>query len=154
MRVLALGGAGRICREAVIDLVAFSDFERITIADSNIRQGRWLVEALGDARVDFAPIDIRDRATAVSQMRGYKVVMDGTTIRLNGLSTACIAQAGCHGINLNGFGEEYQLIAAGKVPGAGVIMPEFAFDPQDVFRALEKREIFIHEDVTLLDNIE
>ncbi len=39
-------------------------------------------------------------------MRGYDVVMDGTTIALNGLSTACIADAGCHGINLNGFGQE------------------------------------------------
>jgi hypothetical protein len=47
-----------------------------------------------------------------------------------------------------------QLIAAGKVPGAGVIMPEFAFDPQDVFQALEKREIFIHEDITPVDTIE
>ena len=32
--------------------------------------------------------------------------MDGTTIALNGISTACIAEAGCHGVNLNGFGEE------------------------------------------------
>jgi saccharopine dehydrogenase-like NADP-dependent oxidoreductase len=39
-------------------------------------------------------------------MRGYDVVIDGTTIALNGVSTACIAEAGCHGINLNGFGEE------------------------------------------------
>ena len=39
-------------------------------------------------------------------MKGYDIVMDGTTIKLNGLSTRCIAEAGCHGVNLNGFGEE------------------------------------------------
>ena len=39
-------------------------------------------------------------------MIGYDIVMDGTTIKLNGLSTRCIAEAGCHGVNLNGFGEE------------------------------------------------
>lgn len=39
-------------------------------------------------------------------LSGYDVVLDGTTIHLNGLSTACIAEAGCHDINLNGFGEE------------------------------------------------
>jgi saccharopine dehydrogenase-like NADP-dependent oxidoreductase len=59
-------------------------------------------------------------------MRGCDVVMDGTTIALNGLSTACIAAAGCHGINLNGFGEEDAsdpvFRARGKacVPGFGM----------------------------------
>ena len=42
----------------------------------------------------------------VAKMKGYDIVMDGTTIKLNGLSTRCIAEAGCHGVNLNGFGEE------------------------------------------------
>jgi saccharopine dehydrogenase-like NADP-dependent oxidoreductase len=50
--------------------------------------------------------DVRKHDETVARMRGYDVVMDGTTIALNGLSTACIAEAGCHGINLNGFGEE------------------------------------------------
>ena len=40
--------------------------------------------------------------------------MNGTTITLNGLSTACIAEAACHGINLNGFGEEYRYDAIFK----------------------------------------
>ena len=52
--------------------------------------------------------------------------MDGTTIALNGRSTGCIAEAGCHGINLNGFGEEDAsdpvLRARGRagVPGFGM----------------------------------
>ena len=33
MKVFCLGGAGRICREAIHDLVQFSDFEQITVAD-------------------------------------------------------------------------------------------------------------------------
>jgi len=42
MRALCLGGAGRICRESVLDLVRFSDFERITVADVNESEGRSL----------------------------------------------------------------------------------------------------------------
>jgi saccharopine dehydrogenase-like NADP-dependent oxidoreductase len=59
-------------------------------------------------------------------MHQYDIVMDGTTLSLNDRSTACIAQAGCHGINLNGFGEEYkydgQFKGHGKthVPGFGM----------------------------------
>jgi len=106
MKILCLGGAGRICREAVLDLVQFSDCTRITIADFNEAEGRAVVASLNDPRVDFVRIDVRDHNAAVEAMRGYDVVMDGTTIALNGRSTACIAAAGCHAINLNGFGEE------------------------------------------------
>jgi saccharopine dehydrogenase-like NADP-dependent oxidoreductase len=59
-------------------------------------------------------------------MRQYDIVMDGTTLSLNDRSTSCIAQAGCHGINLNGFGEEYKYHRQFKdhekthVPGFGM----------------------------------
>jgi len=106
MKVFCLGGAGRICREAVLDLVQFSDFEKITVADFNEAEGLNVVRWLNDRRVDFIRVDVNDHDQTVAQMRGYDIVMDGTTIALNGVSTACIAEAGCHGINLNGFGEE------------------------------------------------
>lgn len=106
MKIACLGGAGRICREAVLDLVRFSDAKRITVADVDERAGREIAAWLDDPRVDFLVVDVRNHAEAVNALRGYDVAMDGTTIALNGLSTACIAAAGCHAINLNGFGEE------------------------------------------------
>jgi len=126
MKAFCLGGAGRICREAILDLVEFSKFQRITVADANEEEGRKVVAWLDDPRVDFAKVEVRDHAPTVGLMRGYDVVMDGTTIALNGLSTACIAEAGCHGINLNGFGEEDAshpvFLERGKtcVPGFGM----------------------------------
>jgi len=126
MKVLCLGGAGKICREAAYDLVEFSDFEKITIGDYNGKAGREVVQGLNDPRVDFKKIDVNNKKETVKLMRQYDIVMDGTTISLNDRSTACIAQAGCHGINLNGFGEEYkydrQFKDRGKthVPGFGM----------------------------------
>ncbi|MGD0984409.1 MAG: saccharopine dehydrogenase C-terminal domain-containing protein [Acidimicrobiales bacterium] len=126
MKIFCLGGAGRICREAVLDLVDFSDFERITVGDSDEAEGSRVVSWLSDPRVDFVRTDVRDRDKTIEQMHGYDVVMDGTTIALNGLSTACIAEAGCHGINLNGFGEEdvsrpvFEAYARTCVPGFGM----------------------------------
>jgi lysine 6-dehydrogenase len=107
MKAFCLGGAGRICREAALDLVEHSEFDRITIGDIDVSAARDVAEWLADPRVDFVETDLTDHARTVCQLSGYDVVLDGTTIRLNGLSTACIAEAGCHGINLNGFGEEY-----------------------------------------------
>ena len=143
MKVLCLGGAGKICREATLDLVQFSDFEEITIGDYDENAGREVVKWLNDPRVNFKKVDIKDRAAAVGIMKGYDIVMDGTTITLNGLSTACIAEAGCHGINLNGFGEEYQfdplfkqhgrthVPGFGMTPGTTDMMAKYAIDRLD-----------------------
>jgi hypothetical protein len=32
----------------------------------------------------------------------------------------------------------------------GVVIPEFAFDPSEVFKELKKRQIFIHEKINVL----
>ncbi len=108
MRVFCLGGAGRIGREAVLDLVEYSNFDEITIGDFNEEVGKKLVYKLDDQRVNFMKVNVMDHDETVKQMKGYDIVMDATTIALNGYSTACIAEAGCHGINLNGFGAENQ----------------------------------------------
>jgi len=126
MRVLCLGGAGKICREAACDLLEFSNVQRVTIGDYNEKAGEEVMEWLNDPRVDFRKVDVRHKKGTVELMRQYDIVMDGTTISLNDQSTACIAEAGCHGINLNGFGEEYQYDAWFKkngkthVPGFGM----------------------------------
>jgi saccharopine dehydrogenase-like NADP-dependent oxidoreductase len=85
-----------------------------------------VVQWLNDPRIDFTKVDVNHKRETVKLMRRYDIVMDGTTLSLNDRSTACIAQAGCHGINLNGFGEEYkydgQFKEHGKthVPGFGM----------------------------------
>jgi lysine 6-dehydrogenase len=43
-----------------------------------------------------------------------------------------------------------QMIASGRVKVSGVVIPELAFDPSEVFKELEKRQIFIHEKINLL----
>ncbi|WP_019122970.1 saccharopine dehydrogenase family protein [Brevibacillus massiliensis] len=128
MKVFCLGGAGSICREAVLDLVQHSRFERITIGDFNEEEGMKVVQWLNDPRVDFVKVDVKDHEATVSRMRGYDIVMDGTTITLNGLSTACIAEAGCHGVNLNGFGEEWAADEVFKRNGK-TCLPGFGMTP-------------------------
>ncbi len=127
MRILCLGAAGKISRESVNDLVEFSDFDKITVADCNEKEGCKVVEWLNDPRVDFQRVDfLHDRDAAVKLMREYDIVMDGTPISLNDRSTSCIADAGVHGINLNGCGAEWafdrQFKEHGKTCVAGMGM--------------------------------
>jgi len=143
MKVFCLGGAGKICSEAVRDLVQFSDAEQITIGDPNADAARSLIEELNDDRVDYVDIDITDEQRAIAILEGYDIVADGTTIKLNEVSTECIAHAGCHGVNLNGFGAEYQFDALfrkndrihvpgfGMTPGITDMMVRFAADQME-----------------------
>ncbi|WP_100330144.1 saccharopine dehydrogenase family protein [Bacillus xiapuensis] len=126
MKIFCLGGAGKICREAIFDLVKHSSFQQITVADFNEEAGREVVAWLDDPRVDFIKVDVTNTDETVEKMKGYDIVLDGTTIKLNGQSSKCISRAGCHGVNLNGFGEENQwhdeFVARGKtmLPGFGM----------------------------------
>lgn len=126
MKVFCLGAAGRISRESVLDLVQHSDFDTITIGDYNVEEAEKVAQWLGDSRINVVKADVNDVEATAKLMEGYDVVMDGTQITLNGKSTECIAKAGCHGVNLNGFGEENQwndlFVQAGKtcVPGFGM----------------------------------
>nr|WP_221401322.1 saccharopine dehydrogenase C-terminal domain-containing protein [Paenibacillus phyllosphaerae] len=123
-----MGGAGRICREAVLDLVQHSSFERITIGDYNLEEAQRVAGELNDPRVDVVQVNVKDHDDTVAKLRGYDIVMDGTTITLNGLSTACIAEAGCHGINLNGFGDE-DASREGFVRYGRTCLPGFGMTP-------------------------
>ncbi|MDR0571172.1 MAG: saccharopine dehydrogenase NADP-binding domain-containing protein [Clostridiales Family XIII bacterium] len=126
MKIMCLGGAGRICRETAADLALYSDFEQIAIADFDEKAGAQVVAAINDPRVTFVKTDVNNHADAVSKMRGFDVVADGTAISMNGKTSAIIAEAGCHAVNLNGFGDEnaFADVFADKklvfVPGFGM----------------------------------
>lgn len=144
--VLCLGGAGKICSEAVRDLSAHAKpgaVSRIVVADIDGSAAEDLASGLRDERVEALALDLRDEDAAVESMRGFDIVMDGTPIHLNDLSTRCIARAGCHGVNLNGFGEEFKydplfkehgrihVPGFGMTPGTTNLMAKEACDPME-----------------------
>ena len=80
MKVLCLGSAGKISRESVNDLVEFSDFDKITVADCNEAVGREVVNWLNDPRVDFKKVDVHHQQATLTPMQDeidYKSRIDG-----------------------------------------------------------------------------
>ncbi len=128
MEILCIGGAGRICREAVLDLVQFSDFERITVADCDAQAVREVAQWLHDPRVDTATVDVNDHRATVELMRGYSMVMDGLPISRNDQSAQCMLDAGVHGINLNGMSHEWDLDEGFRQCGK-ICVPGFGMTP-------------------------
>ena len=143
MKIFAIGGAGRICRESINDLVKFADFEKLTIGDFDVEEAKKVEEWINDKRVDSCFVDITNKEEAVAILSDYDIVLDGTTISLNDKSTECIALANCHGINFNGFGEEYKydkifkengklmVPGFGMTPGTTNMMAKFSADQMD-----------------------
>lgn len=127
-KIVCLGGAGKICREAAYDLVQHSDFEKITIADYNLQEAQKVATWLDDDRVDAIYINIFEEDAAIATLSEYDIVVDGTTISLNKQSTKVIAEAGCHGLNLNGFGDEYNYSDLFKEKGK-IFIPGFGMTP-------------------------
>lgn len=128
MKIFALGGTGKICRESALDIVQFGDFEKLTIGDINLAAAKETAEWLNHPKVDYAYIDVTDKLNSIALLSEYDLVIDGTTISLNAASTECIAYAGCHGINLNGFGEEYNFSEVFKSNGK-IMVPGFGMTP-------------------------
>jgi lysine 6-dehydrogenase len=128
MKIFALGGAGKICKESALDIVQFGDFEKLTIGDYNLAAAIETADWLNHPKVDYAFIDVKNKLNSIALLSEYDLVIDGTTISLNATSTECIAHAGCHGVNLNGFGEEYQFNGIFKSNGK-VMVPGFGMTP-------------------------
>jgi len=83
---------------------------------------------LNNPNVDYTFCDVNKQEATIELMKAYDIVMDGTTISLNKLTTELIAKAGCHGINLNGFGKEYQFDEQFKSQNK-VMIPGFGMAP-------------------------
>ncbi|MBR4436297.1 MAG: saccharopine dehydrogenase NADP-binding domain-containing protein [Spirochaetia bacterium] len=125
-------GAGNICGWSLRTVSKLTDkslFEKITIGDINVEGANKLKDELKDPRIDVVKVDIvNDEAGAIEKIKGYDLVMDGTKISLNGISTRVILKAGCDGINLNGIGAEYQYSDGFKEIGK-IMVPGFGMTP-------------------------
>lgn len=128
MKILCVGGAGAICREAVRDLAKTSDFDRITVADLNEAAVTALASELDDSRVDTRVLDVTDQDAATALMADYDIVMDGTPISMNDAVTQCMVKANVHGINLNGLSTEWSYDEAFKANGK-TFVPGFGMTP-------------------------
>ncbi|MFW6139276.1 MAG: saccharopine dehydrogenase family protein [Spirochaetota bacterium] len=107
MNILCVGGAGKICRESVKDLVKYSNFDKITIADINPEEAEKLVGEIGDTRVGFTKFDLTDTHKAIDTMKEYSLVMASLPIKYDDLLVDCVVNAGVSGLDITGMGKAY-----------------------------------------------
>jgi len=127
-KVLSIGGAGKICREALADLVVTTtanEVSGITVGDLDEEAGSEVVKLLNDPRIDFKRVDVNKTDELIKLMKQYDLVMSGTSLGLNPTVMSCAAMAGIPGISLTGFGgweldQEFKDCGRIFTPGIGM----------------------------------
>ncbi len=125
MRILALGGAGAVCRHASRDLAQFSDFEQIVIGDYDVAAAEKLAADIDDPRLRVLNIDANDYTGMVKTFRDYDVILNGLPWEYDLAVTRACVEAGVDGLDVSTEEEQWDYDAAAKekglvfIPGVG-----------------------------------
>ncbi len=76
-KFLVLGGVGAMASDTTIDLAATSDFEKIMVADIDLKKAKAFIEKIGDKRLQAVKINAESISEMAELMKGYDVVANG-----------------------------------------------------------------------------
>lgn len=143
MRVLVLGGVGAVCNETTRDLVQFSDFDEIVIADYNLEAANDLIDELKDQRLQAVFFDANDNDSMLDLFPGFDVVINGLPWKYDLPVTRACVEVGVNGLDVSTEEEQWDFDAEAKgkniifIPGVGAtpgitnVMAKNAADQMD-----------------------
>ncbi len=143
MRVLVLGGAGAVCNETTRDLVQYSDFDEIVVAEYNLEAADVLVKEIDDRRLKAVFFDANDYGSMLQLFPGYDVVVNGLPWKYDLPVTKACVEVGVNGLDVSTEEEQWDYDAAAKekniifIPGVGAtpgitnVMARNAVDQMD-----------------------
>jgi len=143
MKVLVLGGAGAVCNETTRDLVKFSDFLEIVVAEYNLDAANDLVEELNDPRLRAVFFDANDYDSMLKLFPGFDVVINGLPWKYDLTVTKACVEVGVSGLDVSTEEEQWDFDAVAKekdiifIPGVGAtpgitnVMARNAVDQMD-----------------------
>lgn len=125
MRALVLGGAGAVCSHTTRDLVQYSDYDEIVVADYNLEAAKTLIKELGDERLSAIAFDAEDYDSMLELFPGYDVVINGLPWKYDLTVTQACAEVGVNGLDVSTEKEQWDYDAIMKekdaifIPGVG-----------------------------------
>jgi lysine 6-dehydrogenase len=149
MRALVLGGAGAVCKETTRDLVQYSDFEEIVVADYAVAAARALAEELDDPRLKPIYFDADDYGEMIRLFPDFDVVVNGLPFKYDyPVNKACV-EVGIDGLDLSSDDPQFALHdealrkdmlfvpGMGATPGITNMMVRRAFEVLDKMEAVD-----------------
>ncbi len=125
MKALVLGGAGAVCSETTRDLVQYSDFDEIMVAEYNLEAANELIEELGDPRVKAVKFDANNYDEMLKLFPGYDVVINGLPWKYDLAVTKACVEVGVNGLDVSTEEEQWDFDQTAKdkdlvfIPGVG-----------------------------------
>jgi saccharopine dehydrogenase-like NADP-dependent oxidoreductase len=125
MRILALGGAGAVCRHSTRDLVTFSDFSEIVIGEYNVAAAEKLAAEIGDPRLSVQEINAENYDELVNAFKGFDLVLNGLPWKYDLAVTKACVEAGVSGLDVSTEEDQWSFDAVAKekgiifIPGVG-----------------------------------
>ena len=122
MKILVLGGAGKMGCIAVQDLAGDRRVEEVVIADRDLAQARMVAEVIGSSKVTVQQVDLADHDVLVGVLRGADTCLNATVYYTNlPVMDACL-EAGVHYTDMGGLFHttRKQLALNDRFAGAGL----------------------------------
>lgn len=101
--VVVLGGAGAMGQIIVRDLLEFSTFDEIVIADFDKEKAQTLAKSLKSSKVKGVFADLKDHAALVKTLEGTSVLVNSTPYVFNVQVMEAALEAKCHYLDLGGM---------------------------------------------------
>jgi len=114
MKALVLGGAGAVCSETTRDLVLYSKFDEIVVAEYNI-----------DPRLKAVQFDANDYDSMLKLFPGHDVVINGLPWKYDLAVTKACVEVGVNGLDVSTEEEQWDYDQTAKdkdlvfIPGVG-----------------------------------
>jgi len=99
-KVIILGGVGAVGIEATYDLVEYSDFEEILIADRNIKKAEELARKIRDRRVSIVKVDVEEKDSIKELMKDFDIVINALPFRYDYIITKYSIELGLNGVDV------------------------------------------------------
>ncbi len=97
MKIVVLGGAGKMGCIAVQDLAGDSRVDEVVIADYNVEQARTVAEVVGNPKVSIQYVDVNDHAALVDLLKGSHTCLNATVYYTNlPVMEACLEAGACY----------------------------------------------------------
>ena len=97
MKIIVLGGAGKMGCIAVQDLAVDRRVGEVVIADRDLAQARIVAEAIGSPKVTIQQVDLNDRETLIAALKGADVCLNATVYYTNlPVMEACLGAGVCY----------------------------------------------------------
>ncbi len=97
MKIVVLGGAGKMGCVAVQDLAADPRVKEVVIADRELDQARTVAETIGSSKVSIQPVDLNDRDALLGVLQDAGACLNATVYYFNlQVMEACLEAGACY----------------------------------------------------------